>query len=196
MSNTKTRTRFLAAGRQLMFRYGFSSMSINQLLQTANASRGAFYYHFKSKEGLGLEMLQESFDVCFSGLSMLMHGEADSPGDSHIDQWIKELLTQPCDRLRLIAQLNAEAEYLPEEMQAALTVHTERTLALLVRYIELLPAQRRLTGCSTGQLANMLYSLWLGTALLSRAQESPEAMKAAMVATMSILSVTAGATPF
>ena len=52
----------------LISQHGFGGMGVIELLQTADVSRGSLYHHHESKEGLGLQLLRECFDVCFAGL--------------------------------------------------------------------------------------------------------------------------------
>jgi len=53
------RERVLEAARTLMEERGFKNASLNDILQAAGVSSSNFYYHWKSKEDLGLEMVRK-----------------------------------------------------------------------------------------------------------------------------------------
>lgn len=184
----RTRARLLDAGRLLICNHGFDGMGINELLQTANASRGSFYHHFESKEGLGLELLQECFDECFSGLESLEEAlQMDS-----FKQWLRDLFALNCDALRLIAQLSAESPSLPMLMQSELAARNERSLVMLSHCIGRLAGEQHQPDY-VRQRATILYGLWLGMTLLSKCQQSTEPLEAAIVATQGLMKADANA---
>jgi TetR/AcrR family transcriptional repressor of nem operon len=53
------RERVLEAARTLMEEKGFKNASLNDILAAAGVSSSNFYYHWKSKEDLGLEMVKK-----------------------------------------------------------------------------------------------------------------------------------------
>lgn len=48
----KTKKRITEAARQQFNLHGYDGVSIDQIMQAANLSRGGFYHHFKNKEAL------------------------------------------------------------------------------------------------------------------------------------------------
>ncbi|WP_426747557.1 TetR/AcrR family transcriptional regulator [Myxococcus faecalis] len=48
------RTRLLEAARDTIRAKGFAATSVEELCQVAEVTKGAFFHHFKSKEGLGV----------------------------------------------------------------------------------------------------------------------------------------------
>src|SRR5580692_11446912 len=54
-----TRRRLLQAAFREVYRYGFQSAGIDTILATTNVTKGALYYHFKSKEALGYAIIEE-----------------------------------------------------------------------------------------------------------------------------------------
>jgi TetR/AcrR family transcriptional regulator, transcriptional repressor for nem operon len=55
----RTRERLLQAAFREVHRSGFQSASIDTILAAANATKGALYYHFESKEALGYAIVEE-----------------------------------------------------------------------------------------------------------------------------------------
>ena len=57
---TLTRSRILDETKQLVLEYGFAGTTIDQILDRSGITKGAFFYHFKSKAALA-EALIKSF---------------------------------------------------------------------------------------------------------------------------------------
>ena len=55
----RTRERLLQAAFREIYRSGFQSASLDTILAAAGVTKGALYYHFKSKEALGYAIVEE-----------------------------------------------------------------------------------------------------------------------------------------
>ncbi|MGA9474497.1 MAG: TetR/AcrR family transcriptional regulator [Terriglobales bacterium] len=55
----RTRERLLQAAFREIYRSGFQSASLDAILASAGVTKGALYYHFKSKEALGYAVVDE-----------------------------------------------------------------------------------------------------------------------------------------
>jgi AcrR family transcriptional regulator len=55
----RTRERLLQAASREIYRSGFQSASLDNILATAEVTKGALYYHFDSKEALGYAIVEE-----------------------------------------------------------------------------------------------------------------------------------------
>jgi AcrR family transcriptional regulator len=55
----RTRERLLQAAFREVHRYGFQNAGIDTILAATNVTKGALYYHFKSKEALGYAVIEE-----------------------------------------------------------------------------------------------------------------------------------------
>ncbi len=55
----RTRERLLQAASREIYRSGFQSAGLDTILASAGVTKGALYYHFKSKEGLGYAVIEE-----------------------------------------------------------------------------------------------------------------------------------------
>jgi len=55
----RTRERLLQAASREIYRSGFQSASLDTILASAGVTKGALYYHFKSKEALGYAVVEE-----------------------------------------------------------------------------------------------------------------------------------------
>lgn len=64
-----TRTMILNKSFELIYQKGYQSTSIDEIIATTQVTKGAFYYHFKNKEQMGLGLINE---VLYPGLSEMM----------------------------------------------------------------------------------------------------------------------------
>ncbi|MGA7217426.1 MAG: TetR/AcrR family transcriptional regulator [Candidatus Sulfotelmatobacter sp.] len=55
----RTRERLLHAASREIYRSGFQSAGLDTILASAGVTKGALYYHFKSKEALGYAVIEE-----------------------------------------------------------------------------------------------------------------------------------------
>jgi len=53
----ETRTRILNAAQLCFSRYGYDAASVADICKEAGVTKGAFYYHFETKQALFLELL-------------------------------------------------------------------------------------------------------------------------------------------
>ena len=56
-----TRQHLLDTGHRMMAEKGFTSVGLNEILQTAGVPKGSFYHYFKSKELYGQALLADYF---------------------------------------------------------------------------------------------------------------------------------------
>lgn len=54
---SKTKEKLLDAAVSLMIEHGYEATSIDQICKAAQVNRGSFFYYFKSKEELGLNLI-------------------------------------------------------------------------------------------------------------------------------------------
>ncbi len=57
MSKENTKDKILAHSAQIMRRKGFNNTVIQEILQSAGVPKGSFYFYFKSKDDLGLALI-------------------------------------------------------------------------------------------------------------------------------------------
>ncbi|MEC5147137.1 TetR/AcrR family transcriptional regulator [Chitinophaga sp. 212800010-3] len=93
MSNKAASTRLMILQRsfELIYKKGYQATSIDDIIATTQVTKGAFYYHFKSKDEMGLAMIKE---VVYPGMYAALIRpllEAGDPLDA-IYQMMKHLL--------------------------------------------------------------------------------------------------------
>ena len=54
-----TRLNILNKAFELIYKNGYQATSVDQILEQTEVTKGAFYYHFKNKENMGVAMIEE-----------------------------------------------------------------------------------------------------------------------------------------
>ncbi len=65
---TKNRVKIINRAKKLFHKKGFSHTSVDQIIAESNVSKSNFYYHFKTKDDLGLEILNLRIEEFRSGV--------------------------------------------------------------------------------------------------------------------------------
>ena len=55
----RTRTHILEKAFDLIYRNGYQSTSIDKIIEQTQVTKGAFYYHFKNKDEMGIAIIRE-----------------------------------------------------------------------------------------------------------------------------------------
>jgi TetR/AcrR family transcriptional regulator, transcriptional repressor for nem operon len=55
----RTRTRLLEVGQEEIYLHGFQGASLEQILERARVTKGAFFHHFRSKHEFGYRIVEE-----------------------------------------------------------------------------------------------------------------------------------------
>jgi len=107
-SGAATRERLLDAGEALIYDRGFSATSVDKVIERAGVTKGAFFYHFKSKADLGRAIIRR-------------HADRDM---AHCDRTIaraEKLSGDPVQQVLIfVGLLQEEAEALPDPVPGCL----------------------------------------------------------------------------
>ena len=76
-----TRTRILEAAQRLVLERGFAGTSVDAVLGEASVTKGAFFHHFRSKEALGLALVERYAAFDLQALDDFMAGAEASSDD-------------------------------------------------------------------------------------------------------------------
>lgn len=74
----------LAAARQLLFKKGIQSTSINQIARTAELGVGTIYFYYQSKEEIFYSLQEEGLDILFREIDAI--GRAKTKPDEKLRQ--------------------------------------------------------------------------------------------------------------
>ena len=77
-----TRNYIIQKSFDLIYKKGYQSTSIDDIIATTQVTKGAFFYHFKSKEEMGLAVIQEKLTP---GMIAFSTSFLKEPGDVRIN---------------------------------------------------------------------------------------------------------------
>ncbi|MEN5300406.1 TetR/AcrR family transcriptional regulator [Brucella sp. TWI559] len=190
-----TRQNILDAGYSLVLKKGFSALGLQEILKVSGVPKGSFYHYFQSKEAFGCALLQDYVDDYSQQLNHLLSLQAVTARERlmrYWQAWIDDPLArdviggwaEDC----LVVKLSAEVADLSEPMRAVLS----DGVALLLQRISRLITEAREDdslppGPAPAALAQVLYQMWLGAALLAKLTRTRIPMEQAMTATERLL---------
>ncbi len=77
--STETYNHILETAYRLFSDHGYDATGVAEICQAAGVSKGAFYYHFPSKQAVFLRLLDNWLEALESGLAVISHSEQDVP---------------------------------------------------------------------------------------------------------------------
>ena len=104
----RTRERLLQAASREIYRSGFQSAGLDTILASAGVTKGALYYHFKSKEALGYAVVEEVIAPDVHGKWVRPLQSVKNPIDALIGA-VQRIPVRPAD-VRGACQLNNLAQ--------------------------------------------------------------------------------------
>lgn len=196
-----TRQNILDTGHALVLRKGFSALGLQEILTASGVPKGSFYHYFPSKEAFGCALLEayvESYarkvEALFAedapdGRTRLMrywHAWLEGSDNSAAGQgWAEDCLA---------VKLSAEVADFSEDMRRILSDGIARLLETIAAMIAEARTDGSLPpGAPPAALAQVLYQMWLGAALLAKLNRNRTPMDQALIATEQLL--TCGSAP-
>lgn len=131
MNNTAThpRERLIKTAATLVHQQGWTATGINQILSDAGIPKGSFYYYFRSKEALGIAVIQLHYANTKQLLDRTLCNAGLSP-DTAVYELLKELSTRDQDSVYVNGcPLSSIASEVANQSQLLLA-EANRTLAL------------------------------------------------------------------
>ncbi|BAP36072.1 putative TetR family transcriptional regulator [Acinetobacter guillouiae] len=188
-----TRQHILNTSFKLVLHKGFVGVGLQEILTTCGVPKGSFYYYFASKEAFGCALLQQYLADYKVKIDQLILQEERSAYARLVALW-QAWIDDPCHNDGgwaencLIVKLAAEVSDLSEDMRQILnfgvTKLTERIANLLSdgqqdgsipQHIE------------PEKMAQTMYQLWLGAALLAKLAQNKQPLYLALETTQQLL---------
>jgi len=180
-----TRSRILAEGRALVLAQGFGGLGLTELLNAASVPKGSFYYYFASKEAFGCDMLNDYVGDYLAALDAII--ARPQPAAERLDSFFSAALQSDAGSMAdrcLVVKLAAEIADLSEDMRQILD---DGVSAVCGRLAQLLREGAEdgsiIQQPDPGSAAALLYSQWLGAAILAKLSRSPDALEQALADT-------------
>lgn len=188
-----TRQHILNTSYRLVLHKGFVGVGLQEILTSCGVPKGSFYHYFASKEAFGCELLKHYLADYKVKIDQLMQTEQGSAYARLVALWQAWIDDPSHDKGGwaencLIVKLAAEVSDLSEDMRQILnfgvTKLTERITNLL--------REGQKDGSipphiEPEKMAQTMYQLWLGAALLARLAQDKQPLYLALETTQQLL---------
>ncbi|WBV57441.1 TetR/AcrR family transcriptional regulator [Chryseobacterium sp. PTM-20240506] len=77
-----TRLNILQKAFELIYSNGYQTTSVDEIIATTQVTKGAFYYHFKTKDEMGLAIINELMKTTFQDTFIAPFKNTDDPLDA------------------------------------------------------------------------------------------------------------------
>ena len=127
-----TRDKILAESKALVFENGFSGTSIDQILEKTGITKGAFFYHFKTKNALAKVLIEDYAKEDIHHLNVALEKTKDLKGNSldRLLQFIQEYIDMMEGLTEPPACLYASYTYEPNNFDSETLSHISETLLI------------------------------------------------------------------
>lgn len=159
----QTRCQLLQAAKALFNEKGFSRTTLAEIAQKAGLTRGAAYWHFKSKDEIFITIVEQALDDMTASKK-----QALSSPDCSAKERLQRLLALPCTLPTEYALVNSVATLLPAypqfaELEASVQRHKDQLRKLVQDFLEDAQQQGLLTlHASTESTTKLLFLLFEG----------------------------------
>jgi len=189
-----TRQHVLEVAKEIILGKGFAAVGLNEILTSAGVPKGSFYHYFESKEAFGCALLEEYITDYQQRLEQLWsnNNSAQDKVLNYFDVWIyDEKIQRGWAETCLIVKLAAEVSDLSEDMRLILDAGTKRLVAKIAHLLEQGTQEGSIhIQAQASDVAQVIYQMWLGAALLSKLQKDKTPLYQAMQATKFMLNRT------
>lgn len=180
MPELNVRDKILAAGLETMYRLGFNGCSVQDITNAAGVPKGSFYNHFKSKEMLGVEIVNLYSRQTATNL-MILSDTSISPLKRltrYFEVLSQDLADFNYERGCLVgnfsAELSDQSNLVRQQVSRALEAWV-KALSDCLRLAQIAGEIR--TDIDTSILASFLANAWEGTVLRSKVERNGNAVE-------------------
>lgn len=185
------RQHILSTSFKLVLRKGFAGVGLQEILTACDVPKGSFYHYFASKEAFGCALLEQyiaDYKVRIEQLWQQADGSAYARLMALWQAWIEDPVHGGWAENCLIVKLAAEVSDLSEDMRQILNFGVAR----LTERIEALLREGQLEGSipqriDPAKMAQVMYQLWLGAALLAKLAQDKAPLYLALETTQQLL---------
>ena len=167
-----TRQHILDTSFPLVLHKGFVGVGLQEILKACDVPKGSFYHYFASKEAFGCALLEQyiiDYSKQVEQLWQLTDGSAYARLIALWQAWIEDPIHGGWAENCLIVKLAAEVSDLSEDMRQILNLGVSK----LIERVAALLAEGQQEGSIPAhiqhvKMAQVMYQLWLGAALLAK----------------------------
>lgn len=176
-----TRERLLAAAKKLVMTKGFTGMSIDDVLKETHLTKGAFFYHFKSKADLAEQLMNwyaENDMKMFRSFMAKAEAAHDDPMDQ-LMQFLTDFEEYLCDpenppRGCMYALYTYEDDHFKNSVKGFVAETLQTWTAMYIRkFQEVIDRHPSVKPVSAKRLGEMIVAVIEGGLILERAHGNP-----------------------
>ena len=172
---------------ELVLRKGFAGVGLKEILHHCEVPKGSFYHYFQSKEAFGSELVQHYISGYQTRLNEIW--DNDDVAKIKILHYFKLWIEAPkfekgWSDSCLIVKLAAEVADLSEDMRLIMDQGVRNLVDRLTNLILLGQQDQSIQiNGDAAVIAQVIYQMWLGAALLSKLQKDQTPLYQALQAT-------------
>ncbi len=171
LSYDQVKQQILDIGQGVLCRRGFIGVGLAEILDACGVPKGSFYHYFKSKEMLGVALVEHYTTRYMLGLNNLSNTIETSGYDrlsAYWDHWVNVQTGEDETRKCLLIRLCTEMEDLSEAMQGAVQSALTAYRGWIARTVDegLRDGSMHLQeGLTCEQAAEEILHIWLGASV-------------------------------
>jgi TetR/AcrR family transcriptional regulator, transcriptional repressor for nem operon len=180
MLESNVRDRILAAGLETMYSLGFNGCSVQDITTAAGVPKGSFYNHFKSKEILGVEIVNLYARKIAANSTILSDTSTSTPIErlrGYFQSIAKDLADANYERGCLLgnfsAELSQQSNLVCQQVSKVLSVWVEAIATCLLAAQQ---AGEIRTDIEADLLASFMANAWEGAVLRSKVDRNGNAI--------------------
>ena len=181
--------KLLDVGFDLISEQGFAGLGLMKIINSAEATKGSFYHHFKSKEDFGCVLLTNYFEEHLETLDSFLMDTSMSYQErvkAYFDYWCSEKLTADFQIKCLVVKLSGEVSGTSNQMQQVLNDGAEKIIGRMGHFFKEGVENGSFNMVDGYDTARTLYGLWLGSTLLAAMQKDRSLLDNAMKETLKL----------
>lgn len=186
-----TRQHILDTSFELVLRKGFVGVGLQEILKTCDVPKGSFYYYFASKEDFGCALLEQylrDYKVKVEQLWLQTDGSAYARLMALWQAWIEDPIHGGWAENCLIVKLAAEVSDLSEDMRQILNFGVRKLTERVARLLREGQQEGSIPPhIDPNKMAQVMYQLWFGAALLTKLSQDKAPLYLALETTQSLL---------
>lgn len=175
-NGTNTREKILDAAQQLLLEHGYGGTSIDQVITSAGITKGAFFYHFKSKNDLAQALLDRYIQLDDAMLHDLV-GRAEKLSHEPLQQYLifvglfEEMLhglTEPPPGCLVASFIYQMEMFTPETQQSIIDAFREWETVLVAKLQAAIDKHPPILPVTASQIYDNLIALFEGGVIMAK----------------------------
>lgn len=176
-----TRDKLIEVSVQLIAIKGFNNTGIAEILGQAGVPKGSFYHYFKSKDDLGLAVIEYYGSFLRDGLDSSLNqsqGSALVRLRAYFDSVLEDVAQDYCRCNCLLGNLGQELALQSDVMRLAIHKHYSAVEKRLAECLAEAKAEGELSAIADESLlARMLFAAWEGCLVRAKLEQSVQPLR-------------------